>query len=64
MNQLTPLTHHFFVVRIWHEIDHATSVRHWRGTVVRQSPEESHHFSRLQDLMAFIAKQSELDEHL
>lgn len=52
---------HLFVVRIWNEIDHATSLSHWRGTVSYQSTQECRSFSRIEDLMVYIAEHSGLD---
>ena len=47
--------HHLFVVRMWQEADAVTVTVQWRGSVKHPLSAECHYFTRLPDLLAFIA---------
>ena len=46
---------HLFVVRMWQEADAVTATVQWRGSVKHPLSAECHYFTRLPDLLAFIA---------
>lgn len=47
--------HHLFVVRMWQEADAVTATVQWRGSVKHLLSDEYHYFTRLPDLLTFIA---------
>jgi hypothetical protein len=45
---------HLFSVRIWQEVDHATSLARWRGMVRHGATNRSRYFTRPQELLEFL----------
>ena len=50
----TSRTEHLFSVRIWQEMDRATSVAQWRGMVRHGATNHSRYFTRPQELLEFL----------
>ncbi len=46
---------HLFVVRMWQEADAVTATVQWRGSVKHPLSAECYYFTRLPDLLTFIA---------
>lgn len=46
---------HLFVVRMWQEADAVTATVQWHGWVKHPLSDACHYFTRLPDLLAFIA---------
>lgn len=57
---MTPSTsRRLFVIRMWQEADAVTGTIQWRGSVQCGHAQQCHYFTRLADLLAFIAAQTE-----
>ena len=52
---------HLFVVRMWQEADAVTETVQWRGSVKYILSAECHYFTRLPDLLTFIAARTNGD---
>ncbi|MCB0189959.1 MAG: hypothetical protein KDE31_37065 [Caldilineaceae bacterium] len=54
-----PTNRHLFVVRMWQEADAVTATIQWRGSVQHTHSTECHYFTKLSELIAFIATHTE-----
>ncbi|MBX3014055.1 MAG: hypothetical protein KF832_21220 [Caldilineaceae bacterium] len=55
MQRTLQRTQHLFVIRMWQEVDTVAATQQWRGSVKHVLTDQSYYFTRLPDLLTFIA---------